>query len=180
MIITIGGKPGTGKSTIAKILAKKLNFKHYSTGDFCRKIAEEKGITLLELSEIAEKDRAIDKELDIRQIELGKKEDNFVIDSRLGFYFIPHSKKIFLDADIETRARRILDDKQRNEKNKTLEQTKKNIKKREASEIKRYKNYYNINPYELKNYNIVIDTTNETAEEIANKIVSMLNEDKKL
>jgi len=33
MIITIAGEGGSGKSTVARILAKKLDYKHYSTGD---------------------------------------------------------------------------------------------------------------------------------------------------
>ena len=89
MIITISGIAGSGKSTVAKLLAKKLNYKHYSIGDFMRQIAKERKLTLLELSKQAEKDNSIDKELDKKQIELGKTKDNFVIDSRLGFHFCP-------------------------------------------------------------------------------------------
>ena len=64
MIITISGKAGSGKSTIAKELAKKLKLKHYSIGDLMRQIAKEKNISLIELSKLAEKDNSIDKELD--------------------------------------------------------------------------------------------------------------------
>ena len=91
MIITISGIAGSGKSTVAKLLAKKLNYKHYSIGDFMREIAKQRKTTLLELSKEAEKDSSIDKELDQKQIELGKTQDNFVIDSRLGFHFIKNS-----------------------------------------------------------------------------------------
>ena len=100
MIITVGGKAGAGKSTAAKNIAKKFGLKHYSSGDFMRQLAKERNITLLELSKLAEKDGSIDTEIDNRQIELGKKEDNFVIDGRLSAYFIPNSIKIFLDCRI--------------------------------------------------------------------------------
>ena len=50
MVITISGEPGAGKSTTAKLLAKKLSCKHYSTGDFMRDMAEERKISLLELT----------------------------------------------------------------------------------------------------------------------------------
>ena len=50
MIITISGTPGSGKSTVAKMIATKLGFKHYSTGDFMRQMAKERGISLEELS----------------------------------------------------------------------------------------------------------------------------------
>ena len=66
-----------------------------------REIAAKRGITLLELSKLAETDRSIDKELDNYQIQLGKDEDNFIIDARLGWHFIPDSIKIFLDVNDE-------------------------------------------------------------------------------
>jgi len=141
-IITINGTAGSGKSTVAKLLAKKLDYKHYSMGDFQREIAEEKGISLLELGKLEEKDKSIDEEVDQMQIDLGRKEDNFVIDSRLGFHFIPNSIKIFLDADFEERAKRILADTIRKEHNVNLKTTKQNIKTREASEKKRYKDIH--------------------------------------
>ena len=102
MIITISGKPGSGKSTVAELIAKRLSLKHYSIGNFMREIAKEKGISLLELGKIAEKERWVDDELDKRQIELGGREDGFVIDSRLGFHFIPKSVKIFLDVNLSS------------------------------------------------------------------------------
>ena len=100
MIITISGALGSGKSTVAKILVQKFNLKHYSTGDFMREIAVKRGITLLELSKLAETDKSIDEELDERQIKLGEEEDNFIIDARLGWHFIPNSIKIFLDVTL--------------------------------------------------------------------------------
>ena len=64
MIITISGKAGSGKSTVAKEIARKLELKHYSIGDLMRQMAKEKNISLSELGELAEKDDSIDKELD--------------------------------------------------------------------------------------------------------------------
>jgi cytidylate kinase len=174
MIITIGGTAGSGKSTVAKLLAKKLGYKHYSMGDFQREIAEERKMSLLELSRIEEEDRGVDEEVDQRQISLGREEDNFVIDSRLGFHFIPNSVKIFLDADFEERAKRILADKIRKEHNVNLENTKENIETRKASEQKRYNDYYNIDPYEKSNYDLVVDTTSISAEEVVEKILEFV------
>ncbi len=41
--ISISGLPGAGSTTLGKHLAKHLNFKYYSGGDFMRKYAIEKG-----------------------------------------------------------------------------------------------------------------------------------------
>jgi len=50
MIITIGGEPGSGKSTVANIVAQKLGYKHYSTGDLRGEIAMRHGLTIDELN----------------------------------------------------------------------------------------------------------------------------------
>jgi len=175
MIITISGKAGSGKSTIAKLLAKKLSLKHYSIGDLMRQMAKEKGISLLELSELAEKDESIDKELDEKQIELGKKEKNFVIDGRLTAFFIPKADfKIFLECDDKVRAERILKDERETEKSKDINEMIKKIKRREESERKRYKEYYNVDYYKKELYDFVIDTTNLSVGEVLDKVLGIV------
>lgn len=172
MIITIAGDAGSGKSTVAKLVAEKLNFRHYSVGDFMRAIAKRRKLTLLEVSRLAEKDRIIDEELDDMQIELVKYEDNFVLDSRLGWHFMPQSFKVFLKVDVKEGAKRIFKDKRKGEKeNKSLRATIANIEKRRKSELRRYKKYYRINPYEEKNYDLIIDTAKLSPEEAAEKII---------
>jgi cytidylate kinase len=176
MIITVGGRAGAGKSTISKLLAKKLDLTHYSTGDLMRMMAVERGISLLELSRIAEKDKSIDKELDQRQIELGKKHDNFVIDGRLAAFFIPNSIKIFLDADKKERARRIIRDKRKEETSDSVAGMVKELHVRELSEKRRYHKYYGFDCYNTKFYEIVVDTTHTTKEETVSKVINKMKE----
>jgi len=174
MIIVIGGRAGSGKSTIAKLVAKKLKLKHYSIGDLQRNIAKEKGITLMELSKLEEKDSSIDKRLDEKQKGLGIKEDNFVIDGRLSAFFIPKSTKIFLDADEKIRAERILKDERSTEKSEDIDKAIENIKKREESENNRFKEYYGFNCYDKTKFDFVVDTSNLTVEGTVNKIINLI------
>jgi len=172
MIITISGRPGSGKSTIAKAVAEKLGLTHYSTGDFLREMAMERGMTLPDLNKLAEKDRSIDYELDKRQEMLGKEEDNFIIDSRIGFHFIPRSVKIFLDVSGDAGAERIFSQKRKEEKeNTSVQKTKEAIKKRIASERLRYKKYYNIDYFDMKNYDAVVDTSYKTIENVVDEVI---------
>src|SRR3989338_3822519 len=109
MRITISGKAGTGKSTVARLLSEKLGLRHYSIGDLMRAMAAEKGISLLELNRLAETDKSIDFELDNKLKELGKEKDDFVVDGRLTAFFVPHAEvRVFLDADDNVRAETIL------------------------------------------------------------------------
>ena len=175
MIITISGKAGSGKSTVAKFLSEKLRLKHYSIGDLMRAVAIEKGISLIELNRLAEKDKSIDFELDSKLKELGKTKDNFVVDGRLTAFFIPHADiRIFLDADDKVRAKRILLDRRQHEKSSNLKEALGNIRKREESERKRYKKYYGINYMDKKFYNFVIDTTKLNPNQVVEKIIGFV------
>ncbi|MFA6514814.1 MAG: cytidylate kinase family protein [Candidatus Paceibacterota bacterium] len=178
-IITIAGKLGSGKSSTAKMVAEILNYKHFSTGDFMRSIADKRGISLGDLSQIAETDPSIDKELDDHNIEIGNM-NNIVLDSRLGFYFIPDSFKVFLELDPETASERILEDK-KNNLNRSKEatgafDTKENILEkinhRLLSERKRYKELYGIEDQTSHdNFDLVIDTKEINLKDVSNKII---------
>jgi cytidylate kinase len=175
MIITISGKAGSGKSSVAKAISQKLKLKHYSVGDVMRQMAKERGISILELNQAAENDPSIDRELDNRLIKLGKTEKHFVIDGRLTAFFIPHADfRIFLDADVKTRAARILKAQRRDEKHATLKETIANIKKREASEKKRYWQYYNVDYSDRKLYTNIINTEHLSLQEVVAAIVKIV------
>ncbi|PIN78723.1 hypothetical protein COV16_05605 [Candidatus Woesearchaeota archaeon CG10_big_fil_rev_8_21_14_0_10_34_8] len=177
MIITISGKPGSGKSTLAKGLARKLNYAHYSTGDYMRMIAKKKGITLLELSRIAEHDPSIDRLLDKWQKNLGETKNNFVLDARLGFHFIPHSIKIFVDIKMNEASRRIYHDQRFHEiENKSHKATLSAMKRRLTSEKKRYKSLYKINYPDKTHYDLVIDSTKKTSEQTLQESLSFIND----
>ncbi len=172
MRITIAGTPGSGKSTVAKEVASKLGLKHYSVGDFMRFIAKKRNVSLLELNKLAENDGGwIDQELDDMQVRIGKT-DNFVIDSRLGFHFIPDSIKVFLRCSDSVAAKRVythLRDEER--ENTTLSQTLSNVKRRKLSEKKRYETYYHLNITKTDMFDLIIDTTELKPEQVAKEII---------
>lgn len=174
MIISISGIPGSGKSTVAKFLAKHFRLKHYSTGDFMRELAGKKGISLLELSKKAEKSFEVDKEIDNMYNKL-RKQDNFVIDSRLGFMFLPKSIKIFLKVKPQIAVKRIFKQKRIIEKeNLTLQKTLANMKRRQKSERLRYKKYYGIDIDDLSNYDIVLDTSEMSPRQMNNYVLKAI------
>lgn len=171
MKIVISGKPGSGKSTVARLLAKLLGVRHYSTGDFMRELAQQRRISLAELSSLAEKDISIDKALDERQARLGNEEKDFVIDSRIGWRFISDSFKVYLDCSLDERAKRIFKDKRKTEKAQSLGEIKKLMLQREKSERVRFRQYYGIDNSDLSVFDLVIDTTSKAPEDVA-KIIA--------
>lgn len=178
MIIAISGTPGSGKSTVAKALAKELGFTHYSTGDFMRKMAQDRGISLMELTKQAETDSSIDHEIDDMTKKLAG-EDDFVIDSRLAFHFLPKAVKVFLKVSPEVAAKRIFGDVQAKRRATETELTSEEkvldaIKKRMESENERYNHYYNVNYTDEHNYDFVLDTTDLTIEETVQKVLDFV------
>ncbi|MBU0540313.1 AAA family ATPase, partial [Patescibacteria group bacterium] len=67
MIITISGVPGSGKTTVAKILAERLGMKFYSMGDLRGKMATERGLTIDELNKLGETEAFTDNDVDTYQ-----------------------------------------------------------------------------------------------------------------
>ena len=181
-IITIAGKLGSGKSSTAKMVAQILGYKHYSTGDFMRSMANKKGISLAELSKIAETDNSVDFEIDDYCKELGK-EENIVLDSRLGFHFIPYAFKVFLELDPIIASERIMEDRKTNpnrhteaEGFDTKEKIVESINSRLLSERKRYKDLYGIEDHTAhNNFDLVIDTEKIPLEEVSRKVIEEYN-----
>jgi len=175
-IITIAGTAGSGKSTVAKKLANLLGCEHYSMGDLQRETAEKKKITLEELQERQERDPTLDREIDQRQESYGREKNNFVIDSRLGWFFIKPSFKVFLRVRHEIAVERIWNsfekDPTRNvEKFETPEKLSEGLKRRVLSERKRYKEYYGIKNHHDKNHFVLdLDTEHYTPQEVADII----------
>lgn len=181
MIISISGFHGSGKSTVAKKLAKKLSWPRYYMGGLRREAALKRGLTLAEYNKLGETDPSTDLEVDLFQKKLGETEDNFIIEGRTSWHFIPHSLKIYIDVSLEEGANRIFKQLQKeNNRNedkdlKTLEDVIESLKKRHKSDTLRYKKYFNIDVHDKNNYDYIIDTTNLSIEEVFNNIYSFVN-----
>ena len=169
MRITIAGMPGSGKSTVSRFLEKKFGLKRYNMGELRRRMATERGMTVQELNKLGEKEAWTDKDVDDYQKNLAK-EDDFVIDGRLSWFFIPDSIKIFLKVDPKIGAERIFQEQrgeERGEKKwKNAGEVERFNEERLKSDVKRYESLYHINPYKLENYDIIIDTSGMTIEEM--------------
>jgi len=178
MIIAISGLHGTGKSTIAKLLAETFGLKYYSTGDTFREFAKKRNLSLEEFSKYVENHPEIDRELDEKTIEKAK-ENNIIIDSQLSGHMLNSIAdfKIHLKCSLESRVKRMTDRDETSFQRKLKETV-----LRETSELKRYKDLYNIDLSDIdtiyKLHDLVIDTENLSVEEVLEKIISKLKEAK--
>jgi predicted cytidylate kinase len=168
-IITISGLPGSGTTTIAKLLEKKIGLKYVYSGDIFRKMAKKYNMSLEEFGSYCEKHRDVDEQLDRYQLEILRK-GNVIVEGRITGW-IAHSNKIpstkvLLKAGLETRADRIV----KREKG-DIEKRKKEILKREKSEAIRYKIYYDIDLNDTSIYDLIVDSSDKSPDEIVKIIV---------
>jgi len=177
VIIVISGRPGSGKSAVASRVAEALGLRHVSAGDFMREIAAERGMSILELSRLAEVDESIDRQIDARSADLADKGGDFVMDARLGWYFVPQSFKVFLEVRPEVAAQRIYQAARGTEReNVDLETTREAIEARTESETKRYRDYYGLDYADHSHYDLVIDTSELGIDEVVAEILKNLPE----
>lgn len=180
-IITLGGLPGSGKSTTKKLLAERLNFKPFSTGDFVRNLARERGMTLEEFNEVVAEDKSLDELIDTEHQRIEKEADKMVIDSHLGFHFVPSAFHVYLNISPEISAARVFNDRESNVRKQsgdsmmTLEEAKVRTQKRIDNHLKRYEKHYGINPYDILKYDLVINTEETEPEEVVEMIIEKFN-----
>ena len=169
--ISITGDLGSGKSTVCGILSEKYEAKIYSTGPIVRRIAMERGISVVDINKFMESDPTIDLEMDNRLKQLSDEPGNLIIDSRMAWFFTKNTFKVYLTTSPEESAKRIYNDKQRSSENfESIEETARQIKMRKQSENLRYKNLYGADCGFLGNYDLVVDTTAAPACDVARVI----------
>ena len=169
MLITISGLPGSGKTTVARLVARDLGLEHVYAGNIFRRQAEAHGLTLEEYLRRAETDPSIDRELD-RQMETRAARGEAVLEGRLAGFMADRAGvdalKIFLQASEEVRAGRISD-----REGGAATQRLREIQAREASDHRRYLDLYGVDYHDLTRYDLVMETDRRTPEEVAQAIV---------
>ncbi len=172
-IITLSGKPGSGKSSTADRVAEMLGYTRYSSGESVRTITHKQKITLAEFNRQAETKPEMDHEID-EELRKLRDHNDIVIDSRLGFYWIPESFKVYLELDSDVSIARIFKDANMNtlrsesgEGGPSMPDVMDQVETRMQSERRRFKKLYGINPNSLEHFDLVIDTARHSPQTVA-------------
>jgi len=174
-IISITGDLGSGKSTVSNLLCKQLGYDYIHTGKIQREIADRYNMTTLELNKYSDTHPEIDEEIDATFKSLNES-THLIADSRLAWFFIPKSFKVFLKTNLILSANRIFDDNKRaKEKYASREDAVNKIIARKESENKRYLEIYGATCSDLSGFNLIIDTSFITPERVADIILTEYN-----
>jgi len=173
-VVTISGLPGSGTTTVARLLEKKTGITYVYSGDLFRKMARKHKMSLEDFGRYCENHKEVDEELDRYQLEILKK-GNVILEGRISGWIAYRnhieSLKVMVEADLKTRVQRII-----NREKGEFKKRKHEIIKREKSEAFRYKKFYNIDVNDKSIYDLVIDSSDKTPEEIIRIIVKEIKE----
>jgi predicted cytidylate kinase len=175
-IICLTGSQYSGKSTAGKLLAEKLGYEYFSGGSIFRGIAAERGMDVLELNRICEEDNSIDELIDSKLVELGRTKENIIIDSRMSWHFVEECYRVYVTVDKNEAARRALSDiRGTTESYHNLQDALDRISQRREVESIRYMHKYGVEIGNMDNYDLVVDTTGKSPEEVVNIIIEGYN-----
>ncbi len=166
-IVTLSGDIGGGKSSVAQILKETLGYQLISAGGIQREIAASMGLTTLQLNEWSAKDRSVDDKIDSHTKTLGETSDHIIVDSRLAWHFIPDAYKVFLSVDPLVGAERVFEASRSDEFHGSLAEALENNRSRTRLEAVRYRTLYGIELRDYRNYDLVVDTSFASPEDVA-------------
>lgn len=177
MHITITGMLGSGKSTVGKIISEVKGYELYSTGSIQRMVAQEKGLSTLELNKLMHTVPDLDNTIDSTTVKIANenKDKSIIFDSRMAWHFVPESFKVFLTVNDYEAARRVVNaDRGQVEGYTSIEDARYKLKERALTEHQRFLRIYQANYWNFDNYDLVLDATWHDAETLAYIIMGQL------
>ncbi|MPZ80450.1 MAG: AAA family ATPase [Actinophytocola sp.] len=169
--VAISGELGSGKSSVARRLAQLYSMRFVSTGDIQRSMAKSLNLSTLETNWLAERDDMIDSQVDQVTRDLGASAEPIVFDSRMAWRMVPKSFKVHLIVDPTVSAVRLHQTRSSpTEQYESRNHARDLAEERYQSEQRRFLSTYGVDVFQLRNYDLVIDTSTAPIELVTDTV----------
>lgn len=169
MIVTVGGLPGTGTSTLCRLLERELDLPYVYAGQIFRQEAAARGLSLAQMNDLAGRDESVDRALDQRQLEILRK-GNVILEGRMAGWLASRNEiaafKVWLVCEEDERIRRLVD-----RDGGDFEEQRRATAARVAQEADRYERYYGAEPSDPSIYELVLDSTDMPPPELLRRVL---------
>ena len=154
---------------MAARVAAELGIERLDGGAVFRGLAAERGLSLAEFGRAAQEDQGVDVELDARLAARARAGD-LVLESRLAGWIATNeglvALRVWVACDPDERARRVAE-----RDGLAIGAARAANQVREASEAGRYRRYYGIDLADLSIYDLVLDSTTTSPDELVATIL---------
>ncbi len=169
-VVALGGPPGSGKTTAARLVASELHLEHRSAGEEFRAEGARRGMDVAAFGAFAQAHPEVDRELDAAMLRLAR--PGVLLEGRIQGALCRRNgipvRAVVVTATLDERARRVAA-----RDGQTLEEARRAIVAREASEADRYRRYYDLD-LATEAADLVVDSTLQPAADVAAEIVAFL------
>jgi len=169
-VVTVGGPPGSGKSTAGRLVAEALELEFRSAGDLFRAEARRRGMDLAAFGHYAAEHPEVDRELDRSMQALAI--PGRLLDGRIQGPLCRRAgvpvHDVLITAREEVRIRRVA-----NRDGQPVELAGRLVREREASERDRYRRFYGID-LEREPASLVVDSSDRPPADVAAVVLAFV------
>jgi cytidylate kinase len=171
-VVTVGGPPGSGKSTAGRLVAQSLGLEFRSAGDLFRAEARRQGMDLAAFGRYAAAHPEVDRELDRSMQALAT--PGRLLDGRIQGPLCRRAGvpvyDVVVTAREEIRVKRVA-----GRDGESVDQARRLVREREASERDRYRRFYGID-LDREPASLVVDSSDRTPQAVADAILEFVRE----
>ncbi len=169
--IAVSGDIGTGKTTLCRLLSKELGWQYISGGSLIRKWYEENGIDFRQINAVPEE---VDRKLEADFAEMMNTQTNKIFESRLSGWLARENSqilKVLVKTDFDVAMERVA-----KREGISLEEAKKRSQERAEGLVSKFKALYGVDDFlDEKYFDLVIDTTSNSAEKALEMVMEKMN-----
>ena len=176
--ITISGHPGSGTSTLVKLLSESKGWNSLNGGELFRQEAKRRNMSLADFGQLCKEDLEVDRQLDAllkEQMMRTDAESPSIVESRLSGWWAYKlglsAPRIWLEVDDVERAKRV-QAREGGELNSIIEAN----EQRSKIDEQRFDELYGLLPQQKEPYTHIINASDLNPQEVLASVLDILEE----